>query len=151
MHQHFRIRVIRLEYMAGGFEFGSQFSVIVNTPIKHHRHHRFVRLNLTRNDRRITRLVGQVWAEAVAVVDHGLGAALVVDDRESSVDERDIDDGAVVASGSIAEAALAVGASVFDGFVENVEPRFRDRFERRWGSTVGWIVNLDDACDAAHG
>jgi hypothetical protein len=42
------------------------------------------------------------------------------------VDEGDVDCGAVGAEGAVAEAALAVGASVFDGEVEEVEPGFWD-------------------------
>ena len=88
--------------------------MVINTPIEHRRYHRLLRLNLARDNRGLAGLIGQVGAEVLAVVDHGLGAALVVDDAESSMDKRDIDDGAVVSDRSIAEASLPVGATVFD-------------------------------------
>ncbi len=125
--------------------------MVIDAPVEHHRDQWLVGFDLARDDGGVARLVGEVGAEAVAVVDHGLGAAVVVDDGESSVDEGDIDDGAVVSRGAVTEASLAVRASVFDGVVEDVEPRFRDGFEvRRWGAVFG-IVDFDDTCDAAHG
>jgi hypothetical protein len=149
--EHLRIRVVRLEHIPLPLKLLSQLPMVVDTPIKHHRDQWLLRLDLARDDRGLAGLVGQVGAEVLAVVDHGLGAALVVDDAQSSMDERDIDDGAVVSDCSIAEASLSVGASVFDGFVKNVEPNFRDRFEVRRGSAVFGVMNLDDTSDAAHG
>jgi hypothetical protein len=61
-------------------------------------------------------------AVGVAQVDHGLGAAFVVDDAQASVDEGDVDGGAVVADRAVAESALAVRTPVLDGVVEGVEP-----------------------------
>lgn len=88
-------------------------------------------------------------AVLVAEVDHGLGAACVVDDAEAAVDEGDVDGSAVVADCPVAESALAVGATVLDGLIEGVEPRLRDGF------VVGWdgfarLVDSQDAADAAH-
>ena len=74
----------------------------------------------------------------------------MVDDTESSVDEGDVDDGAVITGCAIAESSLSVRASVFDGFVEDIEPGFGDGFQRVRGGAVLGIVNLDDARDAAH-
>ena len=95
---------------------------------------------------------GEQFAGAVGVaqVDHGLGAAFVIDDAQASVDEGDVDGGAVVADGAVSEAALPVGAPVLDGVVEGVEPVFGD------GLVVGRdgftrFVDSQDAPDAAHG
>ena len=82
---------------------------------------------------------------------HGLVPALMVDDAEATVDEGDVDDDAVVTSGSVAEASCAVGAAVFDGFVERVEPGLGDGVEVRGRVAVAWVMDSDDARDAAHG
>ncbi len=151
MHQHFRIRMIRFEHMPSRFEFGSQFAVVVDAPVEDDGDEWFLRLDLAGDDGGVAGLVGQVRAEFFAVVDHRLVPAFVVDDAESSVDQGDVDDGAVVANSSVAESPLPVGASVFDGFVEDVEPGFGDGFQRRWGCAVVGVVDFDDARNAAHG
>ena len=151
MHQNFRIRVIRLEHVPLGFELLPQLAVVVNTPIKHDRNQRQIRLDLARDDRRLSRLVGQVGAEALTVMDHGLVAAGVVEDAEASVDEGDVDGGAVLAHGSVTEASLPVGPAVFDRFIQNIKPLFGYGFQRRRGCAILRVVDSDDASDAAHG
>tara|TARA_R110002072_G_scaffold42064_19_gene118430 strand:+ start:13971 stop:14333 length:363 start_codon:yes stop_codon:yes gene_type:complete len=118
--------MIRLEHMALGFELGSELAVVIDAAVEDDGDEGFVGFDLGGDDWGFAGLVGEVGAEGFAVVDHGLVAAGVVDDAEPAVDECDVDDGAVFAHCAIAEAALGVGAAVFDGFVEDVEPGFGD-------------------------
>ena len=142
--------MICFEHMALGFELGSELAVVVDAAVEDDGDEGFVGFDLGGDDWGFAGLVGEVGAEAVAVVDHGLVAAVVVDDAESAVDEGDVDGGAVIAHCAIAEAPLAIGAAVFNGFVEDVEPGFGDGFQWRRGGAVLWVMDLDDAGDAAH-
>ncbi|MFN0133693.1 MAG: hypothetical protein ACKVW3_14340 [Phycisphaerales bacterium] len=73
----------------------------------------------------------------------------VVDDREASVNQGNIDDRAIGAYGTVAEAAVAVGSAVLDGVIEDVEPRLGDcDVVRRWG--LARRMDFQDAGDAAH-
>jgi len=58
-------------------------------------------------------------------------AAGVIEDAQATMDEGDIDDGAVGADGAIAETTAPVWAAVLDGIVEDVEPGFGNGEERR--------------------
>src|SRR5437868_3128466 len=63
---------------------------------------------------------------AAAEGEHGLVAAGVVDDAEAAMHEGDVHHAAVGANGAVAEAAVAVGAAMLDGVVEDVEPGLGD-------------------------
>jgi hypothetical protein len=151
MHQDLRVRVIRLEHVRFGLKLLPQLAVVVDAPIECDSDQRLLGLDLVREDGRLPRLVGQVGAETLTIVDHGLAPARVVDDAQASVDEGDVDDDAVVVEGAVAESGGAVGASVLDRFIERVEPGFGDGFKGRRWRTVSEVVKPDDARDAAHG
>ncbi len=74
----------------------------------------FVGFDLASDDRGVAGLVGKVRAELLAVVDHWLVSAVMIDDAESAMDECDIDDRAVFSRSAIAESSLSVWAAMFD-------------------------------------
>ncbi|MCH7790812.1 MAG: hypothetical protein IIB55_05145 [Planctomycetes bacterium] len=53
-------------------------------------------------------------------------AAGVVDDRESAVDERDIDNRAVGSDRAVAESPVPVRTAVLDRLIDDVKPRLGD-------------------------
>ena len=151
MHQNFSIRMIRRKHMPRIFQLRPQFAMIINTPIKHHRHDRQPRRHLARNDRRLPWLIGQIRAQPLPVVHHRLMPALVVDDAQPTMHKRDIDDRSVGTHRTIPEATLPVRSTMLDRLIEHIQPRLGDRLQmRRWGPITGFM-NLDDARDAADG
>ena len=142
--------MIRLEPYPLLCQLRPQVVLVVDTPVEHNGHDRLARAEFVCQLGCLAGLVRQVGAQALAVVHHGLVAALVVEDAQAAMHERDVHHRAIGACRTIAESALAVGAAMLDALVQHVEPRLGDGLERVGGRRARF-VDAQNAGDAAHG
>jgi hypothetical protein len=125
VQQHLGVAVIGRERVAPRDELAAQLAVVVDAAVE--------------DD-------GQqpLGVAAAARRDHGLGAALRIDDRQATADQRDLDVAAPVGAphlDTVAEPPGAVRPPVGDPLVNDIEPRLGD----------GLAVGAQDGPNAAHG